>query len=109
MSEDEATEATEDTEESSSREGLRKWTKIGAGLAAAIVAVLVSLGVIEGDTGDELTENADCVQRCLSGFEEGDPEFMGPNGEAMLGAPVSDQDVEEAPVEEAPVEEDESP
>ena len=95
MSEDEtteATEATEATEPSSSRAVLRKWTTIGAGVAAAIVAVLVSLGVIEGDTGDELTENADCVRRCLA--EE---------------APVEEAPVEEAPVEEEPVDRETSP
>tara|TARA_R100001082_G_scaffold59009_1_gene32720 strand:+ start:99 stop:401 length:303 start_codon:yes stop_codon:yes gene_type:complete len=87
--------STENTESN-----VRKWTKIGAGLVAALVAVLVSLGVIEEDTGEQLTADADCVQRCLSGYEEEDPEFMGPNGEAMMEAPVSDHDVQEIPVEE---------
>ena len=82
---------------------LGKWANIAAAVVAAVTAVLVSLGIWDREQSESITADADCLARCLAEsdpIEEGDPEFMGPTGEAMLEAPVSDHDVEEAPVEE---------
>ena len=91
MSEEQET-ATEGTIKSK----ISRIANIAAIGVAAVTAVLVSLGVWDEAQGEDVSADADCVARCLSGYPEGDPGFMGPNAEAMLGAPVTDHDVEPA-------------
>tara|TARA_Y100001963_G_scaffold59510_1_gene83241 strand:+ start:3409 stop:3720 length:312 start_codon:yes stop_codon:yes gene_type:complete len=92
MSEEQET-ATEGTTIKSRISRIANIAAIGV---AAVTAVLVSLGIWDEAQGDDVSADADCVARCLSGYPEGDPGFMGSNAEAMLGAPVTDHDVEPA-------------
>jgi len=50
-----------------SRAAVKKYGAIGAGLVAAVLAVLVALGVIDDDTAETVTVDADCLRRCLAG------------------------------------------